>query len=419
MDRLADRWKVLLSLAIMTGLLLPRPAFAANVALDGAGGTGGRTTHAIGPKTAAVRYASRLRVFEYDATSGDLRWGTRTATGWSFARLDGAGGTAGRISADVGEDQAAVVYEGELHVFYYDRTHGDLRWGRFDGSSWSFSTLDGAGGAGRVNANVGLRVSAAVYANVLRVAYANTSAGDVRLATFTGGAWSMQTLDGRGGAAGRIDGNVGWNTAMSVYGSALHVFYLWQDPFCDEDVCNFLGTIREATFAGTTWAFRNVDQINCCITDQSLAVAPLSGTNVYLVYQNAGVTTVNIRAKHWNGSSWSNVGCIGEPFEQDDSVGYFGSAAVVGGIVRVTYFDWYSNTFNDEGVVHTSFDGTTWRTALVGIRSGSPASSIASGGLKVFVGDAQIGDDPSAGDDLVLATPGTGGMVVPPDNSCG
>jgi hypothetical protein len=398
--------------------LPPTPASAANVILDGAGGSGGRTTHAIGPKTAAVRYATRLRVFAYDRTTGDLRWGRQTTTGWRFARLDGSGGTAGRIDANVGEDQAAVVYAGQLHVFYYDRTHGDLRHGRYDGSSWSFETLDGAGGGdGRVTANVGLRVSAAPYGQVLHVVYANTSSADVRLASLDGTSWSFETLDGAGGADGRILGNVGWHTAMATYGSTLHAFYFWQDPTCDPD-CHLFGTIREASFDGDAWTFTTVDDINCCFADQSLAVAIRSPMDVYLLFQNFGFTTLNLRAKRWNGSAWENVGCVGEPFVQFDAVGNHASAAVIGGVVRVTYFDAYSGTFDASGVVHTSFDGSTWRTALVGIQVGAPAASVAATGPKVFVGAARIGDPGTSNNDLVLATPRKGGTVMPPDDTC-
>jgi hypothetical protein len=366
-----------------------------------------------------VTYATLLRVFEHDATTGDLRWGTRTSTGWTFQTLDGAGGTSGRINANVGEDQAVAVYGGKLHVFSYDRTHGDLRYGRFDGVTWTFQTLDGAGGTGgRISANVGLRLSAAVFSGTLRVIYANSSAGDVRLATLSGSTWTFQTLDGAGGTGGRINGNVGWNTALSVYGSKLHAFYFWQDPSCDPE-CNLFGSIREGVFDGATWTFRTIDEINCCKVDQSLAVAPRSATDVYLLYENYGLSTQNLRAKRWNGSSWSNVGCVGEPYSDGAIAGAYASAAVVNGIVRVTYFDSYSGLFFDWGVVHTSFDGQAWRTSLVGIRDGAPATSLAAGGLKVFVGDAQVSDSVASYDDLVLATPGTGGTVVPPDPSCG
>ena len=421
--RLRARGRVAAPLVIAIAWLVTFPlvATAANTVLDGDGGVGGRTDHAIGAQTATARYATRLHVFSYDRTAGDLRWGVRTASGWTFATIDGAGGAAGRIAANVGEDQAAAVYGGRLHVLYYDRTHGDLRHASFDGTTWTFETVDGAGGtAGRIAANVGLRVSAATFDGSLRVAYANTSSGDVRLASWNGSSWSLRTLDGAGGAGGRIDGNVGWNTAMGVFGARLHVLYFFQDPECSI-VCNIFGTIREARFDGSGWAFSTIDDINCCFRDQSLAVAVVSASNVYLFYENFGLTTQNLRAFRWNGSAWVGLGCVGEPFEQDDIVGSDASAAVVDGRPRVTYYDAFSSTLDGSGVAHTALaaDGVNWRTSLIGVEGGAPASSINAGGLKVFVGSASIQIVGEPDRDLVLATPAITGALVPPDDSCG
>jgi hypothetical protein len=265
---------------------------------------------------------------------------------------------------------------------------------------------------------VGLRVSAINYGGSLHVVYVN-SVGDVRHAAYNGSSWSFETLDGAGGGGGRLDANVGWNTAASVYGNALHVFYFRQDPSCDP-VCHLFGSIREARFDGSVWAFSNLADINCCFVDQSLAPAMFSDTDVTLFYENVGLTTQNLRALRWNGSSWVNLGCVGEPFVQDDIVGANASAAVILGHPHVTYYDASSTTLGGtSGVVHSFFDGTTWRTSLVGMHAGAPTASInASTKLQVFVGDASIASG-TAKHDLVLATPPSTGMSVPADTSCG
>jgi hypothetical protein len=405
------------TLALAFALLFPNLALGGAFVLDGAGGPDGRTTHRLGPKVSTGRFGLTQNLFSYDATAGNLRWGQRTGSAWSFATIDGAGGTDGRIDANVGEDQAAVAYDGALHVFYYDRTHGDLRHGWYDGSSWSFETLDGAGGgAGRLAANVGLRLTALNSAGTLHVFYVN-SIGDLRHARYDGSSWSFETLDGAGGGGGRIDANVGWNTAAAIFSNKLHVFYFRQDPSCDP-VCHLFGSIREASFDGA-WTFASVADINCCFVDQSLAAAPFSSSDVTLFYENVGLTTQNLRALHWNGSSWVNLGCVGEPFVQDDIVGANASAATISGQPHVTYYDASSSTLGGtSGVVHSFFDGTTWRTSLVGIHAGAPTASINSGQVKVFVGDASIAAG-TAKHDLVLATPPSTGMSVPADTSCG
>lgn len=399
-------------------LLAPGTALGESVTLDGAGGPGGRTTHALGRTSAVARYDDALHVFYHDATSGDLRLARRLGATWSFRTIDGAGGPNGRVDAYVGEDQSAIVYGGSLHVFYYDRTHGDLRHGAFDGVSWSFETLDGAGGSqGRVDARVGLRLSSTRFAGGLHLIYVRTSGGDVRHATYDGETWSFETLDGAGGSAGRIDGNVGWNTAAVVFGSRLHVFYFYQDPNCDP-ACHVFGSIREATYSGTAWTFEHLARINCCFVDQSLAPAKVTDDNVYLFYENTGYTSTNLRAKRWNGTMWVSEGCVGEPFVQDSSVGALASATVIAGRPHVTYLDTYSSMFERGGIAHTFFNGTRWRTSMIEVDYGAPVTSIRDGGLAVIIGEATISVDGGYEDDLLLARPANVGRRFFADHTC-
>ncbi len=110
----------------------------------------------------------------------------------------------------------------------------------------------------------------------------------------------------------------------------------------------------------------------------------------------------------------------GGPFVQDDIVGADASAAVILGQPHVTYYDLFSSTLGGTvGVARTFFNGTTWRTSLVGIDAGAPTASLKSGGvLKVFVGDASITAGGTATHDLVLATPSNTGTPQPADTSC-
>jgi hypothetical protein len=407
------------SLSSILVLLTAAVAFGAvPITLDGAGGTGGRTLHDIGPKSAAATFGGSLHLFSYDATGGNLRWGRRTGSTWTFRTLDGAGGASGRIDANVGEDQATLVYGGKLHVFYYDATHGDLRHAMYDGTGWTFQTLDGQPGSrGRIDAQVGLRPSAVNFGGKLHVAYVNSGAGDLRHAVFDGTRWTFGTLDGAGGPSGRIDGNVGWNTALSVYGSALHIFYLFRVPPCPS--CDFRGSLREATFAGGAWTFSTLRDIGCCHVDQSVAPVKVAFDDVYLFYQSYAATTT-LRAIRWDGSTWTTLGCIGEPFESGDILAENASAVKVGGQPHVTYWDQVSTTFGDtHGVAHTFFDGTTWRTSMVGIDYGAPTVSIDDGGhLGVFVGDATTAFTTTFDHDLLFISPDDSGIPEPPDLNC-
>ena len=81
----------------------------------------------MGSFNPVVLYGGRPHVFYQDATNRNLRHAYYTGTAWGFETFDGAGGPNGRIVADTGLTNTAVPYKGRPHVFYYDRTGGNLR----------------------------------------------------------------------------------------------------------------------------------------------------------------------------------------------------------------------------------------------------------------------------------------------------
>jgi hypothetical protein len=387
---------------------LPATADPGVFVLDGVGGANGRTAHGIGQDTANAVFEGDLFVFSYDATSGNLRVGRRTAR-WEFETLDGAGGTNGRIAANVGSDLAAITHGGALHAFYRDDTHGDLRHARFDGSSWSFETLDGAGGAGgRKDANVGTSISTITFRRSLFVFYVDRSNTNIRRARLAE-AWTFATIDGAGGIGGRIAGDVGYQTTAAEYDGSLHVFYFFQDPFCDPDFgCRLFGTIRHAALApGTSWTVEDVREINCCFEDLSLATAIVSDSSVWLFYQNFGLHSENLRHLHWNGSAWVQEtpdGLVEEVPSDGESVGYGASALTFEGRPYVFYHGAFNFIGPPDGVRQAFWNGSSFVVANIGVFLGRPTSSRVRGGLRlVFVGDATIPVDRFDGHDLVQA----------------
>jgi hypothetical protein len=337
--------------------------------------------------------------YYYDRTAGNLiRTVLRGEACEAIQVLDGAGGVNGRVNGDVGITPSGVVYGNQPHVFYYDRTHGNLRHAWFD-HAWHFEALDGAGGAGgRQNADLGTWPTAMVYGGKLHVVYVRAVPGIIREATFDGTSWRFQTLDGAGGP-GRIDvsvrGTLGYNTTAAVYGGTLHLFYLYHDPFCDAGFCSF-GAIREARFDGTAWTFRNPAGfpaptgggagINCCHGGQSLTTARLSATQAFLLYENFGEHGSNIRAIRWNGSAWGPT-VIVEDNGDTESLGDHASAAVLAGVPHVFY---QGSTAAFSGVRDTRWNGTSWIVGhLDGMEDGAPTAAKAFGSrIGVLLGAA-------------------------------
>jgi PKD repeat protein len=149
--------------------------------LDGAGGANGRTSHAVGDSVTLVPNGGQLDVLYQDTTSSALRHAWMTGTTWTFETVDGAGGVATNATADhVGASIAALVYGGALHVVYQDVTTGAQRHAAYDGS-WRAEVLDGTGStwAGASTSNrTGLWNAMAIFGGQLHVSYFDGANGD-------------------------------------------------------------------------------------------------------------------------------------------------------------------------------------------------------------------------------------------------
>ena len=378
---------VIVAVAIVWGLVFASTALASwtkSVSLDPQM-TGDRSASLLDPS------GQKFYVFGYAPGGGNLRLVTSATShsSHSVQTLDGAGGTNGRINANVGSMSSAVFDGTALNVFYYDSTHTNLRhaW-QPSGGSWHFETLDGAGGPrGRLTGDIGAWPAARVFGGALHVFYSAITGGNERHAWFDAAGWHFQTLDGAGGTGGRVNAQVGFNTRVAAYGSKLHVFYFRQDPFCDPDAgCNIFGWIREARLSGSTWTFSTVAAINCCFGGQSLATASLSSTNTYLFYENFGVHGERLESLHWNGSAWASSGTVEDNAFSDGDIGGLASATVFGGRPHVFYVGTASDT--TDGVRDAHWNGSTWVVTPFGI-AGAPSSSLVfMSKMHVFISDA-------------------------------
>lgn len=199
--------------------------------VDGIGGVcAGHTDDDVGAYAASLPDGVALHAFYYDATAHTLRHARYDGTSWTCETLDGAGGGGGRVTDDVGQfDTATMTADGHLHVFYLDATTHRLRHADFDGSTWSFEDLDGPGvpgGAGRLGDMVGSYAAAAPNApgNVLDVLYSDDTVHSLRHAHFNGSAWRFETIDGTGAlTVGRTTDQVGQFNAIAYGGTPVEL----------------------------------------------------------------------------------------------------------------------------------------------------------------------------------------------------
>jgi hypothetical protein len=353
----------LISMAVTA---IPARAWTSPELLDGAGGSNGRVIAPIGTDTAAVVYGGVAHVFYSAIVSGShrLRHGSLSASP-TFERLDGAGGPNGRTTHDVGSDVSAAVFGAVMHVFYRDDTDGNLRHGWFDGTTWRFQTLDGTSTVGgRVDSDVGQSSATAIFGGKLEVLYLDAGNTDVRRASYDGTAWTFSTIDGDSTTSGHTIHEVGFSLQAGRWGGSLHVLYYERDPAYGAE----LGWVREAQFNGANWSYRRAFRVNTIVPGKTLAVGVVGATAVYVAYNTTIQGDPRLRWRLWNGTAWSDSSLLAE-----EQFGYVTAGAVfvvVSGVPTLVFSDSYTGdteyyTWSGGGVTSQSAVHTGWPTSAV------------------------------------------------------
>lgn len=158
----------------------------------------------------ALDPSGHVHVVYQDATANDLRFATRPPGGTWLGRVVEATG-------NQGEGTTIAVAGTTAHVAYQDVNARDLRYA--SGSATTPFVPELAEGS---DSNVGNGASIALDADgTVLVAHHDASAGDLRLSTRAGGAWSSRTLE--------TAGVVGLAPALRVdAGGTAHVVYFDQ-----------------------------------------------------------------------------------------------------------------------------------------------------------------------------------------------
>lgn len=342
--------------------------------IDGNGGGGGRTDATYASDTAAVAFGGAPHVFSYDATHGDLRHAWRTSAGWRFETVDGAGGAGGRRAADVGRTVSAVATATAIDVFYVDSTAGDLRHAHWvPQQGWRFATLDGAGGAaGRVTGSVGGGSSAAVIGGALNVFYADGTRKDVRRAVQGPQGWTFSVLDGAGGPGGRSTRPMGGYTRVVVAAGVPHVFYTSYDT-TDQDVGFAWGYVRDARLSAGTWQVEQVGRFpwpySAELTAQYAGGALLVGLGWRGLNANTFATWVR------TGTGWTataQLPCADDP-ERSCLPGGF---VPLGGRAGALVSDVLGGPTGAGALQYSAWTGSAWTAPEVVDRSGSAVSSV-------------------------------------------
>jgi hypothetical protein len=180
-----------LSRRLSAGRYLIRVASAAT--LDGTYGVSVGATPFVIPgengSMNAVAYdaVGKMYLAYFDEYAKHLKVATRDANGvWQNAVVVDPAFMAGQFVS------IALDAAGLPGLAYYDANHADLKYAKYDGSSWSVQTVDATFTTGYYPSLQFTGAGRPV------ISYYSKTAGDLKFAAFNGGAWELSTIDAAG-----------------------------------------------------------------------------------------------------------------------------------------------------------------------------------------------------------------------------
>jgi len=307
--------------------------------LDGAGGSNGRTTENVGKSPSVVINGTTLQVFYYNLSERTLRHAWSDSSGWHFETLDGNAASVSGQSGDMGSVSTAVMYGSSIQLFYPNLTNGDLRHAWTDSSGWHFENLDGdagskAGQKGNYAPSVGTSLTSIVYQNNLHVFYYSSAQQVLRHMWAASDGWHVETLDGNQGSISGYVGCVGQNPAATLLGTTLQLTYY-----------DAAGNLRHSWNDNNGWHFENLDGVSSSIGGFHFAVGLYSsmvvnGTSLNIFYFDN--TYGELRHAWQDSSGWhfENLdGLGGGSGRLQANVGSYVNAVLYGGKIQLLYYD--------------------------------------------------------------------------------
>lgn len=273
--------------AVVTKAVVPQPGWKSTV-LD---------SSADGKTVASTTFNGKPAIAYTDTKSGDLKLATFDGKSWKKVTVDGAGGSGGRTTDNIaGAISMCVNGSGvkqTLHIFYSDATEKDLRYATYNGKSFAFETVDGNGSAVnnyedpvrvRTSSDVSVANACVASASAVQVFYRDESQGVLLGAVRTkGAAWKYELVDGDRKTDGRTTGDVGFHLQAIFDGTTTYVAY---DSVISMNQKKEMtaGAVRVATrtsVEATAWQYQTLD----ISTDDAL----IFGFDVALAKTSSGV----------------------------------------------------------------------------------------------------------------------------------
>ena len=236
----------------------------------------------------AIDIKNYVHISYYDKTNGYLKYTTNTSGSWIVENVDSAGG--------VGEYNSIAVANNKIHISYYDRTNGDLKYATKligePANNWVKTMVDGS------TTDVGQYTSIAVDSSgYVHISYYDITNGSLKYASNNNpvgaSAWKIQTITGAAGVGTSIAvNNDGVHIAYRNSNGGGHIEYVeknWSQPSW-----TFFGDISVSGCSEPHIALDNSGKIYVCYRN---------GSNlVYITNANGSATPIYIDTNVSSGS---------------------------------------------------------------------------------------------------------------------
>jgi hypothetical protein len=236
-----------------------------------------------------ICYASRKSSF------GNLVYAKRVGSGWDARMIDNPG--------DVMNASLALDSAGNPHIGYYDGyTHQQLRYMRWDGSTWNKQIVEKTGAWAN---SISMAVDSSGNPHI---SFLDTNDKNLKYAKFgSGWDWEFHTVDS--------ENNVGTHNSMALDSSGNpHIVYFNQES----------SELKYARWDGSTWQIKIVDNIGLYEDHTSFgylvpsASIAIDSSGYPHISYCSGSPQTNLKYAKWNGNQkgWSiltidNVGNVG------------------------------------------------------------------------------------------------------------
>ena len=269
-------------------------------------------------KNLAVATFQGLPLVAYsDSVHGDLKMAIYNGKRWVISTIDGAGGSGGRTTHDVsGYISLCTTGTGKkqsLNIFYADLTEKDLRYASYDGKKWVYDVVDGNGpivqdykDPNRVRTASDVSVSSACVSTPdgLQVFYRDESQGILLGAVRSGKSWRYEIVDGDRSTDGRTIGDVAFHLKATSIGKTVTLLYD-STLAVNRDKAATQGEVREAVRSSAypeDWSYSSPDPTGKAVTISGFDISMnTSGSTINAAWLGSkGLTIPFADQVRWN-----------------------------------------------------------------------------------------------------------------------